>query len=295
MTCFHWVKIQFSSIALVAAALSSFCVAFADEPLLDEERALAQALVNHPEIVAAKAKVALASAELSGKRMEVSRQVLGLYGSLSGLSGKIQVARAELDMAKADFERTEANVANKAETASAMGKATADLQAAEAALVLVMGEREQAEKELRLLIGPGIHATEAESPAALTSVTLQAPQGPIVDKIKAVAGKSTRLEFGETPLAGILEFLSDHAGIKFSAQRPMLESYAIATDMPISLSTDEVQLLDALQAFEDAYPDLQFVLRDYGVLLTVRESVGEQGFAPLLPLMREAGGASNSR
>src|ERR1044071_790959 len=75
-----------------------------EDPLASQDQALAWALENHPDTVAAKAKVALANAELYGKRIEVSRQVLGLYGSLKKLDAQIDASKAALSRSKAEVE-----------------------------------------------------------------------------------------------------------------------------------------------------------------------------------------------
>src|SRR5262245_18077686 len=87
--CQPWAHLGIRLLALVVVTAVLSELACADE-LPSQDQALARALENHPDIVAAKAKVALAEAELYGKRMEVSRQVLGLYGSLKMLDGQIE-------------------------------------------------------------------------------------------------------------------------------------------------------------------------------------------------------------
>ena len=62
----------------------------------------------------------------------------------------------------------------------------------------------------------------------------------------------------------------------------------IGTDMPISLSTNQVALAAALQRFEDAYPQLQFVLRDYGILVTTKAYARSHGYMPVLELGKTA-------
>ena len=85
------------------------------------------------------------------------------------------------------------------------------------------------------------------------------------------------------PLVEVTDFLSEKTGIKFSVQRQVLEDADMSADQPISLSTDEVPLRAALQAFQDTYPQLQFVLRDYGVLLTTKDYAHEHGYMPVVP------------
>ena len=269
-------------------ALAAVGAARADDALPSQDQGLAGALENHPEIVAAKAKVAMANAELYGKRIEVSRQVIGLYGNLKKLDAQIEASKAALS-----------------ENETSRGKGVGDqstkelVQKAEAQLVQTISQREQAEKELRLIIGkasPSSSAADerlglaqsAESPKP-GHAPRQMPQGPIVDKIRVAGQKSIKLDYAEVPLRDVVVQLSESSGVMFSIQVAALENAGLATDMPINLSTDKVRLQDAVQAFEDAYPELQFVVRDYGVLLTTREYAEEHGYIPLLELLNGEG------
>jgi hypothetical protein len=262
----------------VAASLLTGGAARADEPLPSQEEALARVLASHPDIVAAKAKVALAEAELYGKRMEVSRQVLELYGSLNGFEAQINAAKAALSQSEAQFARASAREATGGLPDQVWREQlTAEVQAAQAKLVLIMGQRAQVESELRLLCGS---TTEAEAPltVAPAAVVQLQPRGPIKEKLEGAAAKLITLDFVDSPLEAILQVLSDETDVKFSPHRPALDASGISVDMTISLQTSEVRLFDALQAFEDAYPEMVFVLRDYGVLLTTRDYAQESGW-----------------
>lgn len=266
-------------------ALAAVGAARADDALPSQDEGLAGALENHPEVVAAKAKVAMANAELYGKRIEVSRQVLGLYGNLKKLDAQIEVAKVALVGAKQSAK------------GGANDQSTKELlQKAEAQLVQTISQREQAEKELRLIIGKAAAASSAaderlglaqsaESPNNPAHAPRQMPQGPILDKIKVAGQKSIKLDYAEVPLMDVLAQLSESSGVMFSMQKAALENAGLGTDMPINLSTDKVRLQDAVQAFEDYLPELQFVVRDYGVLLTTREYAEEHGYIPLLELI----------
>jgi predicted outer membrane protein len=253
-------------IVMVLAAVGS---ARADDALPSQDQALVRALENHPDIVAAKAKVALAEAELYGKRMEVSRHILALYGSLKMLD-------AEIEASKAAFQRSSESQESKQ---------------AEAQLIQVIGQREQAEKELRLLISMASQAAEATQNRAATAAR-QTPHGPIVEKMKDVRENPIKLDFVDTPLEEIMFVLSDKTGVMFSIQRGVLESVGFSNSEPISLHTGEVPLHAALQAFEDAYDGFQFVLRDYGVLLTTRDYAQEHGYLPVLEGDKESASTS---
>ena len=123
----------------------------------------------------------------------------------------------------------------------------------------------------------------------------QTPQGPIVEKMKVALEKPIKLDFLETPLVEVMAVLASSTGVMFSLQGPALEGAGIPPDEPIILNTSDVPLYAALQAFEDAYPELQFVLRDYGVLLTTRDNSEAHGYAPVLELGKESATTSKGR
>lgn len=277
------------ALALVMVSLVAASAARAEEALPGQEQALARALVNHPDIVAAKAKVALAEAELYGKRMEVSRQIFELYGSLKMLEAQIQAAHSSLSTARTDLAQSRQESSAAATYPAKIDKLTAEAQAAEAQLVRLTAQQEQAEKELRLLVGSAAPAGDAPSADKAAAAARQAPQGPIVDQVKASLEAPVKLDFVDTPLSDVLTVLSENKlGVKFSLQVAALQSAGIGSDQPATIKTNEVRLRDALQAFEDAYPDLQFVVRDYGVLLTTKEYAREHGYTPLLELGQES-------
>ena len=276
-------RINIGSMAIIVImSFAAVCWARADEALPSQEQALARALENHPDILAAKAKVALADADLYGKRMEVSRQVLGLYGSLKKLDAQIDASKSALNRSKAEFERSKEAGAKGALDQSTKDKLAAEVQAAEGQLVQTLGQREQAEKELGLVIGTVAPAAEAVSPNKAATAARQTPQGPIVYKMRIAQEKPIKLTFGEMPLQELMKHLSDTTGIMFSVQRGVLEGAGFTADMPVTFHTNEVPLHAALQAFEDAYPELQFVLRDYGVLVTTRDYAQGHGYVPVL-------------
>jgi outer membrane protein TolC len=76
----------------------------AEEPLPSQDEAIARAVENHPDIIAAKAKLALAESELNGKRMEISRQVLQAYSGLKNSEAQASAIKAKLDAVHHEFD-----------------------------------------------------------------------------------------------------------------------------------------------------------------------------------------------
>src|SRR5262245_61230438 len=178
---------------------------------------------------------------------------------------------------------------------STKDKRASELLASEAQLVQTIGQREQTEKELRLLIGATSLVAEAKSPGKAVIAARKTPQGPIVEKMNRALEKLIQLEFYDKPLSNVMEDLSGLTGVKFSVQLWTLDEVGISSDQPVSLHTNNVPLSAALQAFEDAWPGLQFVLRDYGVLLTTKVNAQEHGYVPVLEFSAEANNNSKQR
>ena len=289
-SCQPRARLVVSSLAFIVAAVGTIGLTRAADELPSQDQALARALENHPDIVAAKAKVALVEAELYGKRMEVSRQVLGHYGGLKALDAQIEAAKASLNQSRADLKQTNKAVADGATDQSATEKLTAAVLVAEGKLVQAMAQREQVGKELRLLIGAAPRAKEEKLGIATATPARQTPQGPIASTWKAAAEAEIKLSFADTPLEEVLNFLSEKTGIKFSLQRQVLEAAGVDAAMATSLNTNDVPLRAALQGFEDTYPEMQFVLRDYGVLLTMKDYAKEHGYMPVLEIDNESAG-----
>ena len=138
---------------------------------------------------------------------------------------------------------------------STKDKLAAQTQAAETQLVQAVGQREQVEKELRLMIGTASPATDAKSSNKPLAVARQIPQGPIVEKIKITLEKPIKLDFVNTPLQELMPYFTETTGVQFSLQVPALNVEGVALEQPITILTKEVPLHAALQAFQDAYPD----------------------------------------
>jgi hypothetical protein len=294
MTCNHVWSAAIRSLLVVVAMVGVSLSARAEEALPSQDQAVARALENHPEIVAAKARVSLAEAELYGKRIEVSRQVLGLYGNLKMLDSQIEAAKMSLEQSRVESkERVEGSGGDKLTAVQASGV----VRAAEGKLVEAVGRREQAEKELRLLIGnatPKIAELTFSDSSEAAGTPRKKLQSAAIDRWKAVADKPIQLDFTDVPLPEVLAWLTEESGVMFSQQGFALEEAGIDHQEPVTLKTNKVPLSAALQSFEDDFIGLQFVLRDYGVLLTTKEAAEDSGYMPVLEVDVESGAPAKS-
>jgi hypothetical protein len=284
-------KVCFATRELIGLAIIAMLVIganrlSAEEPLPSQDEAITRAVENHPDILAAKAKLALAESELNGKRIDVSRQVLQAYGNLKNLEAQTAAIKAKLDATQHEFENANKAKVPGAVTAVELDRLRADVQVQQAALVQTMLQREQTDKELRLLIGK----TSATAPSAGSqskAAPRQVPQGPTVHQIKLVLmNERTSTDVSDQPLVEYLTFIYDkyHVPIQIHPDVP-----SDVQTGPIRINVNGVPLPAVFQAIEDFNDNrLQFVVRDYGVVLMNREQAEKNGFMPLLDFVRES-------
>jgi hypothetical protein len=232
------------------------------------DQALTAALETSPKVMAAKARVTLAEAELSSAQMDVARKIVQLWTDR-------QTKQLTYDNAILQSKQNPA--------------------AYPASLIIAAGaEVTQTEMELRCLIGQASAPAwqGAYSNSSLNNLVtpeqpakpLQLPRGPVVEKIRKALLSPTEINFTETPLAEMVEYLRERhkIGIQIDAGK-------VNADMPITVGLNGVTLGAALQAIDDLIPDLKFVVRDYGILVTTPERARQQGYFPVVDFSRLGG------
>ncbi len=140
------------------------------EPAATLDQSLARAMDRNPGIIAARAKVALAQAQLNSTRLEVARQLVALWSDR-------QVQESAVKLARSRLERDEQLNKQAAVT-------TEELENAKGALVDAEAKLARTQMELRYLTGQvNLMPAAAAMEAAARSATVQTPRGPIVEKI----------------------------------------------------------------------------------------------------------------
>lgn len=217
------------------------------------DQALADAMQNHVDIVAAKAKLTLAEAELHRTQIEVARRIISLWSE----------RQAQERAALTTRERHKS------------GTMTAEtLIAAEASLA-------QTQIELRYLTGriasPGVRLPGFK----ISGRSPRMPSGPIAEKVRQALDAPTQMEFTDQPLIDVLTYLADLHRIDLQPDSRAFEGNGLAFDKEkIRITIKGVPLAAALQALEDQHPPLKFVVRDYGILATTSNRAEEEGFYP---------------
>lgn len=92
-------------------------------------------------------------------------------------------------------------------------------------------------------------------------------RSPAESKIEAALNDPTQLEFIETPLQDVIDFLKDMHDIEIQIDNRALEDVGIGSDTPITMSLKGVSLRSALRLMLRQL-DLTFVIRDEVLLIT---------------------------
>jgi hypothetical protein len=233
------------------------------------EQALKEALETNPTIVTAKTKVTQAEADLNTKRMDVARKLVQTW--------------AIYQQQKLYYERAVEN--NKKQPGSVSN----------VWLVETAGQVSEREMELRSIVGqPLASAPRAGNTATVTAFPrppkpVQLPRGSVVEKIRQALLETTELDFTETPLSDFVDYLKERHKIEIQ-----IDNGAVNVETPITFRLKGVSLGAALQAIDDRYEDLKFVVRDYGILVTTPDRAVERGYFPVVDFARDITGPDAS-
>ncbi|MCX5670179.1 MAG: hypothetical protein NTU94_02510 [Planctomycetota bacterium] len=261
--------------------------ALGEQPVPSLDTLLSTGVENHPTVVTARAKVALAEAELNSARFEVTRQVIALHGDydaqvqgLNGLEMQLQAASQNLGAARAAVEK---------EVVGREVLTDAELKQAEAVSALINAKAQVARlaTELQRLIRATVYhyslAPETVQPPA--SQPVRPLPGPVVQQMAAALDTAiSGVDFTEVPLKDVVAYLQDVAKITITVDA----AGGVPFENPVTLKLKDVTLSAALQALEDVGLDTVFVVREYGLLATDKTKAEEQGYVRIRDLGKPA-------
>ena len=169
------------------------------------DQALTAAMEGSPKVVAAKAKLTLAESDLNNTRMEVAQRIVELWAQR-------QAEQLNYD----EFLR-----ANKASPGSVPN----------ANIINAAAIVSHYEMQLRSLIGQATSAPfrgNASAPAAFRQPPKppQLPHGPVVEKIRKALLTQTEINFVETPLSDVVDYLKDRHRIEIQLDKQALQIMA---------------------------------------------------------------------
>ena len=100
-------------------------------------------------------------------------------------------------------------------------------------------------------------------------------RGKVAEAVCGALGNPTKVEMIDTPIEDVADYLTDYHKIEFIVDKndPLTDP-----KMPITIRLNGFPLAAAFQALEDTHPPLHFVIREYGILVTSKNSaVARQG------------------
>ena len=246
------------AIATVAAALwlANHGAALAIEPPANLETAISGALQNHPDLVAAQAKINQARAEYDSVRLEVVRKTVTAWSTL-------RAKRDEIEHVK----KVAASKGNEPEKAE-IQRHLIDLQA----------NLEQLATELHYMTQfTGGQANHGGNPAADLLLGKE-PQVPITALAKETALRMAlpvTVEYFDIPLLDVIENLQSTTGVNIQIHS------GIDRDAQITVKLNKSSLAGVLQAIEDS-TNHRFVIRNYGMMIVPAHMVEEDlGLVPV--------------
>src|SRR5262249_20926150 len=149
---------------------------------------------------------------------------------------------------------------------------------------------------LRMLLGSQRASIDSRSPTSrdwdAATRQPQMPHGHIVDKIKKQMEVQTEADFRDNPqpVKDVLDYIATKHSIPIQIHPDVEE---LATTALFRFTLRDAPLLSVFQAIEDGTNgNVQFVLRDYGILLASRSAAARNGFMPLLDFCRDPGAAN---
>ncbi|MBL8827064.1 MAG: hypothetical protein JNM18_08765 [Planctomycetaceae bacterium] len=236
--------------ALIAGA----GVVQAVEPPESLEAAINGSLQNHPEIVAAQAKITAARAEFDKVRLHVVGQIAASWGQLKNKREEVNQLKKRVAAEKDPIRQAEI----------------------EAALVLAQGEYEQMATELHYMtqFTGGQALNNHDQPAGAEP---QVPHSQVARKtLEKIVKQPVTLEAIDVSLQDLLNLIRTQNGVNITID----VAGGVSPDMTFSINVAQVSLLSALQAIEDC-SGLQFVMRNYGLLVTHPHVAQDKGYVPV--------------
>jgi len=249
------------------------------------EDMLAKALKDNPDIRVAEAKLREAEAELNRTRLQVMQKVILCQQTLKTQQSLVQEMQTQVDHMRKLWKVGQAPATGVQAAEQTLISAKAKLAEMETQLPYLLGKQALAGKHVdwvhsvafspdgRLLTSVGkdsvVRVWDAVSGKEVKLWDVAAkPEGTMAEKIRKALETPVKVDFQGTPVVEILRYLQEHTkGVNFQIAYKFPDS-----NVNLSL-TEKVPLGSALQALEDAFPDMIFVVRDYGILVTNRSTL----------------------
>jgi hypothetical protein len=258
------------------------------------EEMLAQALLNNPDILGAKARqeatkanLLVAEAEVNRAILQVAQKVTSLYQAVESQKAIVASVQDEWAAAKNWYEAGKVTIAEFAQARGKLEAAKAKLAELESELSLVLGKAPAGAEGLRIGQADSTCVQCHQNPSRETwdekivvaahkviglnmdwLMTKKATKGPVAEKIRQALDQPITVEFKQQPADKVIkELLGKFTGV------PVLNRLGLST--PIDLEVKEpIPLGAVLQMLSDKCDNFfQLVIREYGILVTPRGQV----------------------
>jgi hypothetical protein len=258
------------------------------------EDLLDKALRHNPDIIAAAAKVTESESLLNQVRHQVVAKVVRLRSDLD-------LAKKMLEYSERTLRRVEQQVKNAVVAREDLEIATADVEKKRTELAKLEGDLQALigswktsanasvafSPDGRLIYSSSIDgsvrvwnaltgaqaSTYSSSTATSTSTSSFNVQAPMAERIRTALNKVVNLKEDqgrELPLAEMLKYFSEKAAIDVP-----FRTIGKFDNASVSLMKAELPVGAWLQVMEDSAPNVRFVVREYGILVTTRAGVPE--------------------
>lgn len=268
------------------------------------EDVISQALRNSPEIHAAEAKVRSAEADLQKTRMEVLQKVTTAKFALDAAKKNVDVSKEVLDYQTKLHQKSFTDAATLRKSQLELERSKAEVQRLEADLNALLGRvpgKQSVVQQLNTtqfwnvtpymddwrhsLLQPNTAWSATLNPTLLSDGTVRwavmnqpyawhaelfartAPTS-VSERIRIALDKPIKLDAPKEalPLTVTLEMLRKKAGVDVP-----IRVLAANKSLTIELMAGELPLGAWLQAVEDSAPEIAMAVREYGILVTLKE------------------------
>jgi hypothetical protein len=261
------------------------------------EEMLTRAMKDNPDVRVAEAKLREAEAELNRTRLQVTQKVIAYQRTLEAQKEMVKIAEEQLNHMKIqvnaarDENGRQQMITAQQKTLEEFARAKAKLAEIEGEIPYLLGNQPATVSEnliWRYWVDPNVNNSLYRQHAVwgfdhpfvdldsryflFQQQAAGAPSTPgsVIDRIRKALDTPINFNLDNAPLADVMDFINEMApGANFR----IAKSSNIA-DMKVDLHFKEkIPLGAALQALQDSLANLEFVVRDYGVLVTMFEKV----------------------
>jgi hypothetical protein len=242
--------------------------------LVHGERVAQFSQETSPEVLIAEAQLREAQAKLQLARIEAAQRDIE----------NSQVQRI-VELAQKNVKELERRVENGIAPQHELLEAQERLAQAEAAVAKLRAASEIMEPAGMPGLDTAFNATTLFRLPVPRPELAKDDDSPVMNALNA----PINIEFEDETLRNISGFISEYVGVNI-----VMDVALRAADEPVSLKLEDIPFRDALLALADAYGDVCFVIRDYGVFATTTEramSINAPTIpanVPLLVSMQEA-------